>query len=368
MSKISNPRRLLMFRAAQLAALSAVALLSACAVQERVYVPAPRVYAPPPPPPPPAAVEVDAGGGAVEYTATDAPPPLPDYDQPPCPADGYLWTPGYWSYGAVGYYWVPGTWVQPPTVGFLWTPGYWGFVGGVYGFHAGYWGPHVGFYGGVNYGFGYGGVGFAGGRWEGGHFAYNTAVMHVNVNVIHNTYNQTVINNNVNRVSFNGGAGGIHAVPTPQERSFGQEQHVPPTSMQMQHIQAASSNPALAARTNGGHPGIAATPRPGAFSGPGVVGAHGAMPMRPGAPGGNSFNGAAGMHGNAPAAGGQPNAYHPPAAGQPNTYHPPARNAPTNMRPAQNAGVKAPPPKQPAGKAPPPKKPAGPNEKEEKKP
>ena len=25
--------------------------------------------------------------------------------------------------------------------------------------HAGYWGPHVGFYGGVNYGYGYGGVG-----------------------------------------------------------------------------------------------------------------------------------------------------------------------------------------------------------------
>ena len=49
--------------------------------------------------------------------------------------------------------------------GVLWTPGYWGFVGGVYAFHAGYWGPHVGFYGGVNYGFGYGGVGFAGGRW-----------------------------------------------------------------------------------------------------------------------------------------------------------------------------------------------------------
>ncbi len=46
--------------------------------------------------------------------------------------------------------------------------------GGVYVFHAGYWGPHVGFYGGVNYGFGYSGSGFYGGRWEGGHFAYNT--------------------------------------------------------------------------------------------------------------------------------------------------------------------------------------------------
>ncbi len=216
MPKISNlSGHWLMIRSAQLAALSAIALLSACAVQERVYVPAPRVYAPPPPPPP--AVEVEAGGGGVEITASEPPPPLPDYEQPPCPEDGYLWTPGYWNYGAGGYYWVPGTWVQPPTVGFLWTPGYWGFAGGVYGFHAGYWGPHVGFYGGVNYGFGYGGVGFRGGRWEGGRFAYNTAVNNVNVTVIHNTYNQTVINNNVtvNRVSYNGGAAGVRAAPTP---------------------------------------------------------------------------------------------------------------------------------------------------------
>jgi len=87
------------------------------------------------------------------------PPALPVYAQPPAPADGYLWTPGYWAYGAAGYYWVPGVWVTPPRVGVLWTPGYWGFEGGLYGWHAGYWGPHVGFYGGINYGFGYGGVG-----------------------------------------------------------------------------------------------------------------------------------------------------------------------------------------------------------------
>src|SRR5665213_3302073 len=78
------------------------------------------------------------------------PPALPVYAQPPCPGDGYLWTPGYWAYGPDGYYWVPGVWVTPPRVGVLWTPGYWGFVGGNYLWHAGYWGPHVGFYGGVN--------------------------------------------------------------------------------------------------------------------------------------------------------------------------------------------------------------------------
>src|SRR5580700_8995395 len=83
-----------------------------------------------------------------------APPALQIYEQPPCPVDGYLWTPGYWAYGDAGYYWIPGVWVAPPQVGLLWTPGYWGWREGVYSFHAGYWGPHIGFYGGVNYGFG----------------------------------------------------------------------------------------------------------------------------------------------------------------------------------------------------------------------
>ena len=61
-----------------------------------------------------------------------APPALPVYEQPPIPAPGYIFTPGYWSWGDAGYYWVPGTWVEPPSVGLLWTPGYWGFNGGVY--------------------------------------------------------------------------------------------------------------------------------------------------------------------------------------------------------------------------------------------
>ncbi len=41
------------------------------------------------------------------------PPALPVYEQPPCPQEGYLWTPGYWAYGDEGYYWVPGVWVAP---------------------------------------------------------------------------------------------------------------------------------------------------------------------------------------------------------------------------------------------------------------
>ena len=136
---------------------------------------------------------------------TIAPPALPVYEQPMAPAEGYLWTPGYWAYGEEGYFWVPGTWVMAPEAGFLWTPGYWGWGGNAYVWNDGYWGPHVGFYGGVNYGFGYGGVGYQGGYWNNGAFYYNRSVNNVNVTNIHNVYNKTVINNNrVNYASYNG--------------------------------------------------------------------------------------------------------------------------------------------------------------------
>jgi len=29
---------------------------------------------------------------------TVAPPELPAYEQPMCPGDGYIWTPGYWAW------------------------------------------------------------------------------------------------------------------------------------------------------------------------------------------------------------------------------------------------------------------------------
>jgi hypothetical protein len=283
MSKLGTIREILTGRNAFYAVVAAVSMLAGCVATVRV--PGPTVYAPPPPPPPPppsASIEVAAPGVAVEVQATEPPPALPDYQQPPCPEDGYLWTPGYWAFSTGGYYWIPGTWVAPPAVGVLWTPGYWGFVGGVYRFNAGYWGPHVGFYGGVNYGFGYGGVGFGGGLWVGGHFSYNTAVVNVNTTVIHNTYvNRTVINNTtINRTSFNG-PGGVAAQPTAAERTAAAEHHIPPTVAQTQHVHEALSNPQLSAKANGGHPAIAATARPGAFSGPGVVGAKGAPPLKP---------------------------------------------------------------------------------------
>ena len=213
---------------------------------------------------------------AVGVSIHVGPPVLPVYVQPACPAPGYIWTPGYWGYGPEGYYWVPGTWVLAPAVGLLWTPGYWGWGGAGYLWHAGYWGPHVGFYGGINYGFGYTGVGFAGGYWRGGVYNYNRSVTNVNTTIVHNTYNTTVINNNttVNRTSFNGGTGGTTARPNAQELGAERETHKPMTSEQSQHSQEAGKNRAMLASANNGHPSVAATPKPGVFHGPGVVAAH----------------------------------------------------------------------------------------------
>jgi len=186
-----------------------------------------------------------------------APPALPVYEQPPCPGDGYMWTPGYWAWGPDGYYWVPGVWVIVPEVGFLWTPGYWGFDDGHYWWHGGYWGPHIGFYGGVCYGYGYWGHGFGGGRWEGGHFRYNTAVWHVGGGV-HNTYvDRTVIVNNNSRTSFNG-RGGVEAQPTTEERGAMNERHMQPTSTQVSHEHSASASRGQLATVNHGNPTTAA--------------------------------------------------------------------------------------------------------------
>ena len=200
------------------------------------------------------------------------PPALPVYVQPLCPAPGFLWTPGYWAYGPEGYYWVPGTWVRPPRIGVLWTPGYWGWRNGFYIWNAGYWGPHVGFYGGINYGFGYTGVGFFGGFWRGGVYSYNRSVTNINVTTIHNTYNTTVINNTtVNRVSFNGGTGGTTAQATAAEQNAARERHFEATAEQTQHQKTASTNRAQLASMNHGQPAVAASPKPGVFSGQGVV-------------------------------------------------------------------------------------------------
>ena len=214
-----------------------------------------------------------AAFAGVRIVVAIAPPPLPVYVQPACPGDGYIWVPGYWAWddADADYYWVPGTWVFPPEEGLLWTPGYWAWDGDGYIYNAGYWGPTVGFYGGVDYGFGYFGVGFVGGHWDGSRFYYNRAVTNVNVNVVHNyVYNDSVRNVTVNHVSYDGGNGGIAARPAAQQEAAAHQKRFGPISAQVQQAQVASRNRELRASLNRGNPPVAATPRAGAFDAPGV--------------------------------------------------------------------------------------------------
>lgn len=263
---------------------------------------------------------VSASFAGVFISVTVAPPPLPVYVQPPCPAPGYIWTPGYWAWDDDGYYWVPGTWVPAPAPGLLWTPGYWGWNDGFYVWNAGYWGPTVGYYGGINYGFGFFGLGFVGGEWHGRDFYYNRAVVNVNNTTITNVYvNKTVIVNNnytrENHVSFNG-PGGIQRQPTQFEQAATRERHVAPTQMQTEHVAMARRDPQLLARNNRGLPPVAATVKPTDFGRRSVVPSRAAggtinpnalratprtMPApvrnpalanRPTAPGANTFGGA----------------------------------------------------------------------------
>lgn len=207
----------------------------------------------------------------VYVSVNIAPPELPFYDQPPIPADGYLWTPGYWAWSdeIQDYYWVPGTWVEPPRPEYLWTPGYWVASDGLYFWRQGYWGPVVGFYGGVNYGYGYAGRGYEGGYWDRGRLYYNRAVVNVGSTRISNVYNRAVVNNvTTSRASFNGGNGGVRAQPTGAELSAERSHHIAVTPMQRDQEQAARTSPELRAAANHGNPPIAATPRAGDFSNP----------------------------------------------------------------------------------------------------
>ncbi|HUM06811.1 MAG TPA: hypothetical protein VLT90_15200 [Terriglobales bacterium] len=217
-----------------------------------------------------ALVAVAPASAQVGVMITFGPPALPIYEQPACPAENYIWVPGYWAfdYDYDDYYWVPGTWVLAPERGLLWTPGYWAWTGDRFFFHEGYWAREVGFYGGIYYGFGYFGNGYVGGRWDRDHFFYNRSVTNVNVTVVRNVYNTTVINNNVtvNRVSYNGGNGGINLRPTREQEAIDRERHIGPIQAQMQNVQAARGDRQLRASMNQGRPPIAATPQPGRFN------------------------------------------------------------------------------------------------------
>jgi len=243
----------------------------------------------------------DPGYGAqpVEY-ADQPPPPLPDYQQPPTPGDGYLWTPGYWAWGDGGYYWVPGVWVEPPYAGGLWTPGYWGFYSGRYMWYPGHWGMHIGWYGGINYGFGYVGFGYEGGYWNRGHFFYNRVYNNVNERAVHNVYsyranirvndnvrvnnnergnnnerfnnndrgnnnardNNNFRNNNGGRPSYRGGPNGVQSQPRPSEGNAYHEPTAPRMNTQMQHEQNYSTQRGQYAAPNNNRPATTSESRP----------------------------------------------------------------------------------------------------------
>jgi hypothetical protein len=204
------------------------------------------------------------------------PPPLPYYDQPAIPGEGYLWTPGYWAWSPEDddYYWVPGTWVLPPEAGLLWTPGYWAYNNLGYVWSGGYWARQVGFYGGLNYGYGYNGVGYQGGRWEGGRLRYNLGANNLGRGGDHHSTYRARLPTPVHydRSGVNGGPDGARALqPTPAQQQWLATPHTQPTSRQLDHERSALTMPVQRNTVNHGAPQIAATRQPSGFEAPGAV-------------------------------------------------------------------------------------------------
>ncbi len=233
----------------------------------------------------------------VVITASSAPPPIPVYSQPPIPGPGFIWIPGYWAWDGQEYYWVPGFWAMPPAVDLLWTPGYWGWddADNNYAFYSGYWAPAVGYYGGIDYGFGYTGVGYHGGYWRDHDFYYNRAV-----NNLGNAHIATVFNAPVpaavtpTRVNYHGGHGGTTVRPTPAELAVAHEHHMAATAEQIRHETEASRIASLRYNQNHGRPPIAATERANQFHGAHVAAALAAHAHRPPGPAHAPEAGAAG--------------------------------------------------------------------------
>ncbi|MHB8148212.1 MAG: YXWGXW repeat-containing protein [Vulcanimicrobiaceae bacterium] len=213
--------------------------------------------------------------GLLNLLTSLAPPAMPNYYQPPAPAQNQIWQPGYWASGPAGYFWVPGTWVTPPQQGLLWTPGYWAAnQGGQYRWNPGYWAQNVGYYGGINYGNGYNGAGYSGGRWQNNTFYYNTAITNVNRTAIHYVYSDRGANTyNGSHVSYNGGRGGVRTRPDQHQIAWARERHYAMTSAQQEHVRVAAQDRNYLQAVNHGHPlnvsvqrPLGATNRPAGFA------------------------------------------------------------------------------------------------------
>lgn len=198
------------------------------------------------------------------------PPPLPSYNQPPLPAEGYVWVSGYWAWrkSVPDFFWVPGTWVRPPEPGLLWTPPYWARAEGGYAFHGGYWAAEVGFYGGIQYGYGYNGDGYQGGRWEGDTFVYNKAVNNLGSIELKDVYDGAPpVISSPSRVSYNGGQRGAHGKPTRHQEQLANARHPEATPEQQKHFDLAAMDRSLYSKLNDGKPAVAGTQHAGELSG-----------------------------------------------------------------------------------------------------
>jgi hypothetical protein len=85
----------------------------------------------------------------------------------------------------------------------------------------------------------------------------------VDASVIHNVYN-TRVNETANRVSYNGGNGGIDARATSEEEAAAYSRHVGPVAAQTQSALSARNNPQQRFSANHGAPPATASARPNA--------------------------------------------------------------------------------------------------------
>lgn len=205
---------------------------------------------------------------------TLAPPTLPSYEQPAIPADGYLWVPGFWAWrkSVPDYFWVPGTWVRPPQSGLVWTPPYWSRTGDSYTFHAGYWASQVGYYGEIEYGFGYPGTGYQGGRWSHGTFYYNRSFNNLGSVGIANAYGHASGRGDDSSRAGDDEAPPVDAAPRSQKENRSiNPRHIDATFEQRRHFELAAMDRSLYSKQNGGAPAVAATPHAGVLAGDGIT-------------------------------------------------------------------------------------------------
>jgi|SRR5579883_989431 len=78
-----------------------------------------------------------AGDAKAVFVRTAPPPPRSTAVIGRAPGAGWVWTPGFYTWGGRRYVWTPGRWRRPPHRGAVWVspvwrrgPGGWTFVAG----------------------------------------------------------------------------------------------------------------------------------------------------------------------------------------------------------------------------------------------